>query len=374
MEASEFHIPTGAILFSEGGVSYEFRKHLGEANHGLSLFLARKRTAEGPGGRVLLKAIGLPSGRAGARASKAREKLEEEVRLSTVLDHPGILRVFGLHKAEGAWYVITEHPEANRLEDLLTLAMEGDGYFSPSFVLYVGAQVADALHHAHTRTDQRGRPLGIVHRAINPATIFMDWRGAVKLADFGLALSSLPGRVASTVRRPQGDAYYSSPEMLMGFKPDGRSDLFSLGLVMLELATGKNLLSAPDGVPEAVKATLSRSKRARMGRAVKRARKAGCPDEVEGMIWRAATYTSAELDTLTKDLPQALKVPLCKLLARSRSERFPTAGEAADALRGWLGASFGQREAADELATIAEEGADRLAELDVPRRKTARRE
>jgi len=373
MEASEFHIPTGAILFSEGGVSYEFRKHLGEANHGLSLFLARKRTAEGPGGRVFLKAIGLPSGRAGARASKAREKLEEEVRLSSALEHPGILRVFGLHKAEGAWYVITEHPEANRLEDLLTLAMERDGYFSPSFVLYVGAQVADALHHAHTRTDERGRPLGIVHRAVNPATIFMDWRGAVKLADFGLALSSLPGRVASTVRRPQGDAYYSSPEVLMGFKPDDRSDLFSLGLVMLELATGKNLLSAPDGVPEAVKATLSRSKRGRVGRAVKRAQKAGCPDEVEGMIWRAATYTPEELDALTKDLPQALKVPLCKLLARSRSERFQTAGEAADALRGWLGVSFGQREAADELATIAEEGADRLAELDVPRRKTSRR-
>jgi hypothetical protein len=67
MEATEFHIPTGAILFSEGGVSYEFRKHLGEAHHGLSLFLARKRTAEGPGGRVLLKAVGLPSGRARAR-------------------------------------------------------------------------------------------------------------------------------------------------------------------------------------------------------------------------------------------------------------------------------------------------------------------
>ena len=372
MEATEFHIPAGAILFSEGGVSYEFRKHLGETHHGLSLFLARKRTAEGPGGRVLLKAVGLPSGRAGARAFKARAKLAEEVALSAALDHPGILRVLGMHKGEGAWYVITEHPEANPLTDLLTLVMEGDGYFSPAFVLYVGAQVADILHHAHTRTDMNGRPLGIVHRAINPATIFMDWRGGVKLADFGLALSTLPGRVMSTVRRPQGDAYYSSPEMLMGFKPDARSDLFSLGLVMLEIATGKNLLYAPDGVPEKVKATLSRSKRARVERAIRRAEKAGCPDEVEGMIWRAATYTPEELDALTKDLPQPLNVPLCKLLARSRSERFQTAGEVADTLRGWLGSSFGAREAADELAKVAEEGADRLAELDVPRRKTAR--
>ncbi|WNG18683.1 serine/threonine protein kinase [Cystobacter fuscus] len=372
MDVTEFHIPKGAILFSEGGVSYEFRKHLGEANHGLSLFLARKRTTEGPGGRVLLKAIGLPSGRAGARAFKARAKLEEEVTLSMALEHPGILRVLGMHKAEGAWYVIIEHPEANRLEDLLTLVMEGDGYFSPSFVLYVGAKVADALHHAHSRTDTNGRPLGIVHRAINPATVFIDWRGGVKLADFGLALSSLPGRIVSTVRRPQGDAYYSSPEMLMGVKPDARSDLFSLGLVMLESATGENLLYAPDGVPEKVKATLSRSKRARVERAIRRAKKAGCPDEVEGMIWRAATYTPEELDALTKELPQSLKVPLCKLLARSRSERFQTAAEVADALRGWLGSSFGAREAADELAKVAEEGADRLAELDMPRRKSAR--
>jgi serine/threonine protein kinase len=194
----------------------------------------------------------------------------------------------------------------------------------------------------------------------------------VKLADFGLALSSLPGRVVSTVRRPQGDAYYSSPELLMGFKPDARSDLFSLGLVMLESATGENLLYVPDGVPEKVKATLSRSKRARVERAIRRAEKAGCPDEVEGMIWRAATYKPEELDALTKDLPQSLKVPLCKLLARSRSERFQTAAEVADALRGWLGSSFGAREAADELAKVAEDGADRLAELDVPRRKTAR--
>jgi serine/threonine protein kinase len=372
MVATEFHIPKGAILFSEGGVSYEFRQHLGEANHGLSLFLAHQRTAEGRKGRVLLKAVGLPSGRAGGRVLKARSKLEEEVALSTALEHPGILRVLGMHKAEGAWYLITEHPEANSLSELLTLAMEGGGYFSPSFVLYVGAQVADALHHAHTRTDKNGRPLGIVHRALNPATLFMDWRGEVKVADFGLALSTLPGRVVSTVRRPQGDAYYSSPELLMGFKPDARSDLFALGVVMLELATGRHLLYAPDGVPEGVKAALSRGKRARVERAIRRAEKAGCPEEVESMIWRAATYTPEEIDGLTRELPQALKVALSKLLARSRSERFQTADEAADALRGWLGSSFGANEAANELAKIAEEGADRLAELDVPRRRATR--
>lgn len=372
MVATEFHIPRGAILFSEGGVSYEFRQHLGEANHGLSLLLAHQRTDAGRGGRVLLKAVGLPTDRAGARVFKARAKLEEEVALATALEHPGIVRVLGLHKAEGAWYLITEHPEANPLADLLTLVMEGGGYFSPPFVLYVGAQVADILHHAHTRADASGLPLGIVHRAINPATLFMDWSGTVKVADFGLAHSTLPGRVVSTVRRPQGDFYYSSPELLMGFKPDGRSDLFNLGVVLLELATGRHLLHAPDGVPERIKAALARTRRARVERAIRRARKAGCPEEVESVIWRAATYTPEELDALTRELPQALKVALSKLLARSRAERYQTAAEAAEALRGWLGASFGAAQAADELAKIAEEGAGRLAELNVPRRRVAR--
>jgi hypothetical protein len=91
----------------------------------------------------------------------------------------------------------------------------------------------------------------------------------------------------------------------------------------------------------------------------------GCPA-------RTPRPVEHDLDALTQTLPQALKVALCKLLARSRAERFQAAGETAAALRGWLGASFGAKKAAEELETIAEKGADRLAELDVPRRKTAR--
>jgi serine/threonine protein kinase len=344
MAAIEFRVPKGAILFSREGISYEFRENLGEAHHGLNLLLARPRKPDGePLGKVLLKAVGMPRGPAGARVYKARAKLEEQVRLAAYLQHPGILRVHGMHKAEAAWYVITDHPSGNSLNDVLALIMECERWFSPFFALYVGAQVAGALHHAHTAKSENGRPLGIVHRAIDLEHIFVDWAGRVQVSDFGLALSGLPGRVASTVRRPQGDTYFSSPEMLLTGRVDARSDLFALGLVMLELATGRNLLYTGDGIPEKALAALSRKKLAGMTRALKRARLAGCDDAVAEIIMRAATYTPEDVEAETAGLPDTLRVPLCRLLQRSPAARYQTAGELEADLRRWLGETFGAK-------------------------------
>ena len=355
MPAIEFKLPRGAILFTDDAFAYEFREDLGEAHHGLSLFVARRRTLEGnhPRGKVLLKAVGRPTEEDGARVKRARAKLEEQVRLATYLQHPGILRVHGLRKAEGAWYVITEHPSGHSLNDHLTAVSECRRWFSPLFALYVGAQVASALEHAHTATDEKGNPLGIIHRAIDLEHVFMDWDGTVQVADFGLALSNLPGRVASTVARPRADTWFSSPEMLLSGRVDARSDLYMLGLVMLELATGKNLLDAPEGVIEAVRAKLSRRKLARVKRALRRARLAGCGPALEAVIWRAATYTPEDVAAATAKLPELLRVPLSKLLQREPAARYQTAGALAADLRRWHGEAYGKRDAAAEVKRAA---------------------
>jgi serine/threonine protein kinase len=367
MAAIEFPLPRGAILFSDGGFSYEFREDLGEAHHGLRLFVARKRTVEGhPRGKVLLKCVGLPSGPEWQRVDKARAKLEEQVRLATYLDHPGILRVHGLHKVEGTWYVVTDHPSGHSLDDYLSLVQECERWFSPFFALYVGAQVARALEHAHTRKDAHGRPLGIVHRAIDTGHIFMSWEGKVQVADFGVALSRLPGRVVSTVRRPQGDTYFASPEMLLTGRVDVRSDLFALGLVMLELTTGKNLLYTGNVIPEETKAALSDKKRQRVHRAIRRARLAGCDDAMEEIIWRVATYTPEDVDAETAGLPDTLRLPICRLLQRSPAARYQTAAELEQDLHRRLGETFGTKEAATELAEVAEEAGNRSVDLEFP--------
>jgi serine/threonine protein kinase len=371
MAAIEFRLPKGAILFTDPeGNAYEFREDLGEAHHGLSLFLARMRNREGyVRQKVLIKAVGKPIGAQQAlRVFKARAKLEEHVRLASTLVHPGIVRVHGLHKTESAWYVVTDHPSGEDLDDLMQLASDLDRWFSPFFTLYVGAKVADVLQYAHGAQDGQKRPLGIVHRAIDLSHIFVDWEGQVQVSDFGLALSTLPGRVVSTVRRPQGDSYFASPEMLLGMKVDARSDLFALGLVMLEMSTGRNLLDTDMGVSEAAKAALPKRQIARVKRAIKRARLAGCDPTIEQTIWRAATYTQEDLEAVTAGLPETLSVPLRKLLQRSPNARYQAAAELETALHRWLAqVNFGKAEAAAELKKLKADAGAVMVDLSLRR-------
>jgi serine/threonine protein kinase len=224
------------------------------------------------------------------------------------------------------------------------------------------------LQYAHAAKGEQGRPLGIVHRAIDLAHVFVDWEGRVQVSDFGLALSTLPGRVVSTVRRPQGDTYFSSPEMLLGGKVDARSDLFALGLVMLEMSTGRNLLDTDLGVSHAAKAALSKRQLARVKRAIKRASLAGCDPTVEQTIWRAATYTQEDLEAITAGLPETLRLPLRKLLQRSPNARYQTAAELETDLRRWLAqGDFGKAQAAAELNELKKDAGAALVDMELRR-------
>lgn len=375
MSAMFFNMSPGEVIFERDGFKYEFQEYLGEGPNGICLMVARRRTVVGnhPRGKVLLKALVVGNEQETARVKRARAKLQEQVRLASYLDHPGILRVEGLQKTPGVWYVITAHPAGHNLCDLLTIVSECRRWFPPLFAMHVGARSADALAHAHEAKDDQGNPLNIVHRAVDIEHISVDWMGTVHVSDFGLSLSSLPGRVASSVRRPHGDTYYAAPETLLTGQADARSDLFTLGVVMLELATGKNLLDAPDDLSEDVKASVSKRMLRKVRHAIRRARLAGRDDyRTEDVIWRAATYTQADVESLTAKLPEALRLPLRKLLQRSRTDRYQSAQElAADLDRGLKdGAGYGRVEAAQEIADIAKEASEAMIELGLrsPRR------
>jgi len=132
---------------------------------------------------------------------------------------------------------------------------------------------------------------------------------------------------------------------------------------MLELATGKNLLDASDGVTEAVKARLSRRQLQRVNRALRRARLAGWGRAMDAVIWRAATYTPEDVDAVTAKLPELLRMPLCKLLQREPAARYQTAGELAADLRRWHGEAYGKSEAAEELAGVVKDAGEVFVEL-----------
>ncbi|HLK99915.1 MAG TPA: protein kinase family protein [Myxococcaceae bacterium] len=196
------------ILFTHEGTSYEYVEAQGRGPHGEALVVARKRTVTSIDEQVLLKSW--PTTDTAQAAHTVRARLTEEVRLGVYLNHPSILRVQGPYEAHGVLYTVVEYAPGINLTDLVTLAQERGRYPSEAFTLYLGAELASALHHAHTRVDEQGAPLGIVHRNLHPDTVRVTWEGTVKLGDFGVARSLLPGRVMTTRRGPRFPAYYTA--------------------------------------------------------------------------------------------------------------------------------------------------------------------
>ena len=178
-----------------------------------------------------------------------REALFNEARNGGLLRHPGIVEIYEFDQADDAWYLAMEFVDGWTLEDVLWRAasMEiphpfvsesGAPGLSQRVVLDIARQISDALCHAHEATDEAGTPLRLVHRDLKPANVFIDRRGVVKLADFGLAKSRINVRQTTNADRTKGSPLYMSPEQVAGSDIDGRSDLFALGTLIVEMATG----------------------------------------------------------------------------------------------------------------------------------------
>jgi eukaryotic-like serine/threonine-protein kinase len=374
MPKGSFSVPKGAILFELDGIQYEFLEDLGEVEPGISHLVGRQRVSGIETKEVLIKAVGSERGRATTRLQRARAKLDEEIRLAKFLDHPGIHRVFGLKRAEGNCYVVLEHPRGNSVGTLINLVSECKRWYTPHFAMYIGARLADVLEYAHHAGDEQGRPLNIVHRSINADHVFFDWKGIVRVSDFGLSLSDLPGRIPSTSQRLHGDGFYSSPEVLFGKRADARADLFSVGVIMLELATGKNLLYTPDEVTPRMKDSVTKSQLERVERAIEWAQESGADEMVEDVIWRAAIYTQKDVERATQSLPAGMRSVLCKLLHPELAKRYQTAGALVADLRNWLGeGTFGPAEAVKELEDTVDEASASLAESGLKTHRKSKR-
>ncbi|MFB1482805.1 serine/threonine protein kinase [Corallococcus sp. RDP092CA] len=366
----DLRLAGGTVLFSHEGTAYEFFQDLGTGRNGERVLFARPRTPSGYRGKVLVKCVPLPQGPATDEFLRARARLEEEVQLARFLQHPNIARVHGLFEMKFGEVLglgaVMECVEGFSLNTLLTIAQTRGRYFSESFVLYVGAEVAAALAHAHTRTDDAGNSLGIVNRDINPGCIRLRPSGGVALTDFGVACSKLQGRLATTLPRPPGDVIYASPEALLGEATDARADLFSLGLVLLEFATGRHLYY-PGNLKQEEGPRLSREQRQRVLAALATTMELHLPPFVEDAIRHAMTYRAKDVASATFGLSQLLRTVFHRLLCREPASRFATAAALEVALRAQLAqrGGYGATEAVKEVEAALFEGGEALEELDL---------
>ncbi len=175
-----------------------------------------------------------------AKDAQALERFQREARAASALNHPNICTVYAIELYEQQHFIAMELLEGQTLAQMI-----GRQPFPVEQVLTLAIQIADALESAHAK--------GIVHRDVKPANIFVNTRGQAKILDFGLAkmevLRSASGESQMETRAAQredltqpgttmGTVSYMSPEQARGQLSDSRTDLFSLGAVIYQMATG----------------------------------------------------------------------------------------------------------------------------------------
>lgn len=154
------------------------------------------------------------------------ERFRREARSAASLNHPNIVTIFDTGATDDSYYIVMEYVEGPNLKERL----RADGPLSEGDVLAIGAQVAAALTAAHER--------GLIHRDIKPHNVLITPDGTAKVTDFGIARAAGASQLTAT-QTVMGSAQYLSPEQALHHPLDGRSDIYSLGIVLYEALTGQ---------------------------------------------------------------------------------------------------------------------------------------
>lgn len=197
---------------------YEVLRKLGSGGMA-DVYLAKDRVL---GRQVALKVL---SGQY-ADDQEFIERFRREASAAAGLNHPNIVQIYDKGEAEGTYYIAMEYLPGRSLKDIIVKYAP----LSTDLVVSVARQIVEALRYVHRRD--------IIHRDIKPQNIIIDDEGRVKVTDFGIARAG-GGSSLTQAGHSIGTAHYISPEQAQGLAVEAASDLYSLGVVMYEMATGR---------------------------------------------------------------------------------------------------------------------------------------
>jgi serine/threonine-protein kinase len=215
------------------------------------------------------------------------ERFRREAQAAANLSHPNIVSIYDWGEEEGTYFIVMEYIEGRTLGQII----RGDGPLLADRAAEIGADVAAALAFAHRS--------GVVHRDVKPGNVLISPTGQVKVTDFGIARAANSDQDLTQTGAVMGTATYFSPEQAQGNRVDGRSDVYSLGVVLYEMTVGRPPFSGDNPMAIAYK-------HVREEPVPPRSINADVPEAFEAIVLQAMAknpndrYTSA--DELRQDL------------------------------------------------------------------------
>jgi serine/threonine protein kinase len=167
----------------------------------------------------------------------------DEAKISAQLQHPNIVHVYDFGQLHANCYIAMECVDGKDIKRILKKMAERRKLLPVEYSIFIGQQVALGLEHAHTKTNLQGEPLGIIHRDMSPANVLVGYSGEIKLADFGIAKAQFSA-FNTEVGVLKGKFEYMRPEQARGEPVTQQSDIFSLGIILYEMLTGRRLFKA----------------------------------------------------------------------------------------------------------------------------------